>query len=252
MFNFEEEVVEQKLFGWDQVPLSSLFHFFTGIQEDLYSLEAINNFGPDTTVSFLNIKCFDFVNEHLQFTPGSWIVYNEKLNEKKNIDTDNETKKKNKILRNEIPLDKKLQKEDFIISTKGVPRGISLYEIFEEFDGRYVFIPTNQLIVARPHEEIKEKFWPQYLHMILDAALFAEGKKNVDIDFSNKKEQRYSADIKLTKSKLMEINVNVQPNKDDQEYQVNIFKEFKEAVIKSRNNLNHFQDGFRKLVNDNK
>lgn len=129
--------------------LSEVFDFFVGIQEDLYDISKESN------ICQVNgeVRVFDARVLNLALDTEDKLLPEERLNayfEELDIKKSKKVKKKLKVnkLRDEIKPTQFLKKEDFVIFTKGYPRGLSMWNFLDQL--KIKLVPNNQFIIARP------------------------------------------------------------------------------------------------------
>jgi len=153
--------------------ISDLFDVTSGILEERYLDFYVNEVGVKQDVRFIRMDSIR-ENENTIKLPELREKIERNLEEKAKIIADGKQYKSDrvKVVQKEIPLEKILKPNDYLISTRGNPRGISLSDYdFKLYSDIYSnLVPTHHFIVLRPKAAIiKNKMISiQLLHLMLN------------------------------------------------------------------------------------
>jgi hypothetical protein len=152
--------------------------------------------------------------------------------------------KQSLIQQKAVKKDKILNKEDYLIYTKGVPKGFSMLN--NSISESKKLVASHQFICLRPRTELIEIYLP-YLHLILD--VFVE--KKLDQIFRAKGETKgnnYGAFNSITIKEISKMELVILKSVDSQKKVFDQYNKIKEEVEFSLTRL----DFLKKSINENK
>jgi len=232
--------------------IEDLFEVNSGLLEERYTDYYSNEKGEKILVVF--IKMLIIKEDGTIELPDERKIINieQEIKLQKNQESKVNNSAKRNVVRKEVPKAKILLPEDFLISTRGLPIGISLLEYGHDMIKNLV--PTHHLIVVRPKTEAikKNHIYLPLLHLLLSLIVenvynenylkyIKEAKKIKEIEVEkNKKSIRRSsssffASVKVDEVKKQQFTIPVSYEKQKALYdQMNEIEKKKEEAI-SRN-----------------
>ena len=154
-----------------------------------------------------------------------------------------ELKKKNSISKKAVSKNKILNKEDYLIYTKGVPKGF--YMLNNSISESKNLVASHQFICLRPRTELIEVHLP-YLHLVLD--VFVE--KKLDQIFKEKEEikgNKYGSFNSITIKEISKIELTILKSVDSQKKVFDQYNKIKEEVEVALTRL----DFIKESINNN-
>ena len=236
-----------------EVALRDLFDFNSGIIEETFNYTKIEKQFGNRLVHFLSIKGVRFfvdgsLKEELfkEYLKVEELKYKVKKGTIKDAEIN---KNKHKELKSELDEDKIIKNGDYLLLTRGDPKGYSFLELSEEINQRYAFVPNNQFIVVRPrpiHGVLESIPSNEYLHKCVLQPLLEfhlskyvsekeKDENNMDGFFSIKQKQQKELQEKAQSDNLEEINYEVLNKKYSSKNRVSIstLKKMKVRLPKS-------------------
>jgi hypothetical protein len=250
--------------------ISDLFDVTSGILEERYLDFYINEAGVKQEVNFIRMDTIRG-NENTFKLPDGREKIDSALEEKAKVISEDNPKKSNRVKVNqkEIPLEKILKPDDYLISTRGDPRGISLmnYESTLFSDIYSNLVPTHHFIVLRPKAAIiKNKLISiQLLHLMLNLVVENVFKTNYAEKIEEIKKQKqaqavknkniirrsaasFFASVKVDEIKERELNL---PNSHETQYAVfNKLKELEEEKRRAEMKYDFWLGKLFEKIND--
>lgn len=231
--------------------ISDLFDVTSGILEERYLDFYVNEVGVKQDVRFIRMDTIR-ENENTIKLPELREKIERNLEEKAKIISDGKQYKTDrvKVVQKEIPLEKILKPNDYLISTRGNPRGISLSDYdFKLYSDIYSnLVPTHHFIVLRPKAAIIENkmISIQLLHLVLNLVVENVFKPNYAEKIEEIKKQKqaqavknkniirrsaasFFASVKVDEVKERELNLPISP-----ETQNAVFNKLKELEEEKR------------------
>ena len=227
--------------------IADLFEVNSGLLEERFLNYYTDDSGQKKEIGFIRMDTIRENDDAVEL-PEQRRKIELELEEKAKRMTDGKPKKTDRIkVQKEIPPEKILKSDDFLISTRGEPKGISLLNF--EFNDFSNLVPTHHFIVLRPNAAlIKNKMMSvELLHMMLKLIvekIFKEKyKEKIEQIKKHKQEQAtenkniirrsaasFFASVKVDEVKEKEINLPVSP-----EIQKTVLKKLKEYEEEKRN-----------------
>jgi hypothetical protein len=149
-----------------------------------------------------------------------------------------ELKKQNSISKKAVSKNKILNKEDYLIYTKGVPKGFSMLN--NSISESKNLVASHQFICLRPRTELIEVHLP-YLHLILD--VFVE--KKLDQIFKEKEDikgNKYGSFNSITIKEISKIELTILKSVDSQKKVFDQYNKIKEEVEVALTRLNFIKE----------
>ena len=161
--------------------ISDLFDVGSGLLEERFLNYYINESGEKQEIGFIRMDFIRGIDDALEL-PEQRKKIERNLEEKsKKIREDKPTKsERTKALQKEIPFEKILRRDDFLISTRGEPKGISLLDY--EYTLYNNLVPTHHFIVLRPKAALirSNMISIELLHMMLKLIVEKIFKENYE------------------------------------------------------------------------
>ncbi len=221
--------------------LTDLFEIRTGIIEDKYSNAVQDN--PDLTnkISFLRLSSFNDMNGLIDFDNlGS----KKQKSDSNRINTSPEniaSKKENE----KIPANRLLDKHDFLISTRGIPKGYSLLKSYTIKD--IYAVATHHFISLRPRMKLLNMHVP-FLHLMLEVMV----KMQLRQLFNVRKVQEEGKIASFNSIKINDLSSIKISIPTDMLEQVRLFNEYnilQENLRKAQIKEEEFENQFNEFIN---
>lgn len=283
--NFTEIPFQLSDDAFMEVSLSQLFDFSSGVVEDTFDYESISNQHKSRAIHFLSIKSMKyFVDGSLKEELWEDYVKLELLKSKakeNNLPKNSSLKAIKLELKKSIDEDKFVRNGDYLLLTRGDPKGYSFLELSKDVEERFGFVPNNQFIVARPrpaYEIINSMPSIEYLHKCVLGPLVDNylsrydenseendgkvGKKDFfDLKIKQQLELQEKANLDMTEElnfevlnkkftkknrvsigNLQKIRVRIPKSTFDQEYLLNRLKKFQTEYDSAKFKLLNMQE----------
>lgn len=207
--------------------IKDLFEVFTGIVEDNYKpiIEETRE-----EVIFLRINSLkDQKFKYKRF---------ELIESDRSKDLSKELSKQSLIQKKQVKINKILNKEDYLIYTKGVPKGFSLLN--NSISKSKNLVASHQFICLRPRTELIEVHLP-YLHLVLDVFI----EKKLDQIFRAKEEikgNKYGSFNSITIKEISKMELTILKSVDSQKKVFEQYNKIKEEVEVALTRLDCIKD----------
>jgi len=225
-FQAQFKNVETKCYSVDD-----LFQVSAGLLEERYEKYIKDDQGQEQPVWFLRMGSFldsENVIDHLKIEDNE-----NRLNQIRKVRKSNsiQTKESNESKLSPIDESRILKESDYLICTRGIPRGFSMsksFNLIKQHDKFQNFraVPVHHFICLRPRLAFENIFIP-YLHLAIDAIVQNKVNEEKTLELKGKKVEGF------TSKWLKEMRVQIPKSKEDQIKQYNAFLE-RENDIKNR------------------